>query len=109
LQFFITACVYVIIIIIIYFFTEKYLFSNKNYVFLMKFIFFEFFFNFSGMPMAVRPCTPGVRGTANWALACWWVTVAGWQWWRWKEEVETVRMVVVGGWQWQYWLRYGCF
>jgi hypothetical protein len=26
------------------------------------------------------------------------VAVAGWQWWRWKEEIEAVRMVVVGIW-----------
>jgi hypothetical protein len=31
------------------------------------------------------------------------VAVAGWQWYRWKEEVSAVRMVVVRAWQWHYW------
>jgi hypothetical protein len=35
----------------------------------------------------------------------WGVAVAGW--YRWKEEMEAVRMVLDRVWQWQYWLRYG--
>jgi hypothetical protein len=34
------------------------------------------------------------------------VAVAGWQWDRWKEEGEAVRMVVEWQWQWQYRARY---
>jgi hypothetical protein len=32
------------------------------------------------------------------------VAVVGWQWewYRWKERIEAVRMVVVRVWQWQY-------
>jgi hypothetical protein len=48
-------------------------------------------------------------------LACRWVAVAGWQWYRWKEEVKAVRMIPVWEWQWQYWpscgekYQYCCF
>jgi hypothetical protein len=33
------------------------------------------------------------------------VAVAGWQWYRWIEEVAAVRMVPKWAWQWQYWPR----
>jgi hypothetical protein len=32
----------------------------------------------------------------------WGVAVARWQWYRWKEDVNAVRMVPVTMWQWQY-------
>jgi hypothetical protein len=31
------------------------------------------------------------------------VVVAGWQWYRWIEEIKAVRMVPDREWQWQYW------
>jgi dTDP-4-dehydrorhamnose 3,5-epimerase-like enzyme len=32
------------------------------------------------------------------------VAVVGWQWYRWKEEDKTVRMIPDRVWQWQYWM-----
>jgi hypothetical protein len=36
-------------------------------------------------------------------VVAWIVAVVGWGWYRWKEEVDAVRMVPVTTWQWQYW------
>jgi hypothetical protein len=45
----------------------------------------------------------------KWVAVRWGVAVAGWEWWRWIEEIRADRMVVVGGWQWQYWRSYECW
>jgi hypothetical protein len=54
-----------------------------------------------------RPGVAGVRLRGEEPVGvAWGVAVVGWEWYRWIEEIEAVRMVPVGMWQWQYWQRY---